>query len=103
MAALTDAELALARTELGTSMDEDDLQERYDRTLDLNAAITEVLRQRLADFTADPASFNTPDYGQTTTENIKALTAQIDRVASSSTVGGLSVVRTVQPLSRYTR
>ena len=103
MALLTDDQLALARVELGTDMDEDDLQERYDRLGDLTAAIAEVLRQRLADLLAAPASFNTPDYSQTTTENIKALTAQIERVGVAG-VAGPSVVRIVSPRSTsYTR
>lgn len=97
MAALTEDQLALARVELGTELNEDDLQERYDRLgNDLPLAIVEVLRQRLADLLAAPASFSTPDYSQTTTENIKALVAQIAELNSAGS-GGLSVVRVVQP------
>lgn len=100
MAALTEGELALARAELGTTMNEDDLQERYDRLGDVNAAVSEVLRQRLSDLLLDPASFNTPDYGQSTSENIKALQAQLERVGGTAgTVGGLSTVRIVSPQS----
>lgn len=108
MAALTTVQLAQARLELGTTTDEDDLQERYDRLLSelgdedeaLDAAVTEVLRQRLADLIAAPASFNTPEYGQTTTKNIEALQAQIDRVAPDS---GMSVVRSVLPQRTFNR
>lgn len=101
MPALTEPELALARVELGTAMDEDDLQERYNRLdSDLSAAIAEVLRQRLADLIAAPASFNTPDYGQTTTENIKVLQAQIDKL-DAGLVGGVSLVRIVRPRNTF--
>lgn len=100
MAALTDAQLAAARLELGTTINEDDLQERYDRTQSLDAAITEVLRQRMADLRATPASFNTPDYGQSTAENLKALEAQL---GSRGAAGSISVVKIVSPVDRPVR
>lgn len=103
MAALTEDQLALARLDLGTAVDEDDLQTRYDRLLlehepaeALTLATLEVLRQRKADLLADPAQFNTPDYGQNTTKNIDAIDAKIAELGAAAGVG-TSVVRVVPP------
>lgn len=100
MTILTDAQLATARLSLGTDMDEDDLQDRYDRTGDLDTAVVEVLQQRLADLKAAPAQFSTPDYSQNTQANITALEAQIAKLGVG--LGSLAF-RVVEPPDRRVR
>lgn len=83
MADLTDAQVAYLTSELGTDVDLDDAQDRYDRSGDVRDVVLEVLRQRLADYVAAPASLRTPE-GLTvgTSANITALTDQMKRVQS---------------------
>ena len=99
MAFLTEAQLAVARVDLGTDMNEDDLQERYDRIGDLTLAIIEVVRQRLADLLAAPADFKTPDYSQNTIKNIDMYEQILHRLKSD--FGGIPLVRAVQPRRTY--
>lgn len=102
--ALTDAELADVRVEVGaTSPPTDgDLDEIHDRRLSVQDTILEVLIKRRADYIANPAQFIIPgEYGQNTAENIKALDRQIERVrAGVYGVSAGSSAGTVQVLTR---
>lgn len=96
--ALTDEQLAYYRTQLGTVLDVVDLETRYTRLGDDAAVAGEVLQQRLADLLAAPSSFAIPgEYSQSTTENIKAIRAQLDDLLAGDSPGGLSTVTIVQP------
>ena len=99
---LTDAQIAEARAELGSEVDLVDLQSRYNRLDDFAAAITEVLRERLATLKADPAIFAVDGYSQNVSANIAALEAQLAG-RTGEAVGGISVVRIVPPPAQRRR
>jgi len=102
-AALTDVQLGFLHDHLGTDADEDNLQERYDRLLDLNKVVVEVLERRLADLLSTPASFSVGgDYSQSTAENIRALTDKLAQFAGGS-LTGVSRVRMILPVPRDAR
>jgi hypothetical protein len=75
------------RSEVGNTPDDDALQAIYDRH-EANsvfnpalATVVEVSRGRLANFSANPATFNVEgDYSQSTAANITALQKQLDRL-----------------------
>jgi hypothetical protein len=74
-----ETQVAQLQSELGTSLDFDDLAARYDRLdQDLDAVITEVLRIRLADINAGPTSFAIPgEYQQDASAQQRALQARL--------------------------
>ena len=55
--AFTEDELAYLRGRLGSTIDEDDLDERYARVGNVPAVAAEVLRERLSDLLDQPTSF----------------------------------------------
>lgn len=74
---LTDPDLAYLRTQLGSTLDEADLQARADRLQSVVHVAHEVVSERLATLLQDPASFTLPGVLSVGTgENIKALQAQ---------------------------
>ncbi len=99
MATLSDAELAYARTKLGTAMDAADLQLRYDRLESLASAIAETLDQRVADMLTSPLSFAVPgEYSENREGNLRQLRALADEVRTDDTTTGLSTVRVNNPV-----
>lgn len=83
MSLLTDANLAYLHAELGADADEDDLQDRYDRLGSVVAVADEVVRGRLADLLAKPASVTlTGVMSKDTSANIRALQPQALRLAA---------------------
>lgn len=72
-------QVAQLQSELGTSLDYEDLAARYERLEeDVDAVITEVLRIRLADINSGPTSFAIPgEYQQDATAQQKALQARL--------------------------
>lgn len=97
--ALTAQQRAYFRSQLGTTLDEVDLEARLVRLeYDEAAAAREVLDQRLADLLTKPASFSVPgEYSESRAENIKALQEKVKGLGHGS--GGS--IRTVQPTYRW--
>lgn len=96
MALLTEAQLTYLHDQLGDDADETEMQDRFDRLGDVTLVVTEMLQRRLANLLASPSSFSVSgEYSQNTSDNIKALQAQLAGVGSTS--GTLSTVRVVKP------
>lgn len=82
--AFTDAQLAYYRSKLGTTIDEVDLQARYDRLGDDRLVAAEVLDQRVADALLKPLSFTIPgEYAEDRTKNLDLLTVRAREVGVS--------------------
>lgn len=83
--ALTDAQLALIRNEVGSNPDDASLQAIYDRVATLYGTALEVQSQRLADFRANPAQFSVAgEYGQNVAANIAALTEHVAQLVAKA-------------------
>lgn len=81
MALLTEVDLAYLRSEIGTAVDEDDVQDRYDRLGSVRAVAAEVVRQRLADLLTGPGSFAVSGvYSESNDAVIRALQATSARL-----------------------
>jgi hypothetical protein len=81
MSALTAQDLAYLQSELGTDVDQADLQARYDRLGSVVAVAAEVVKQRLATLIASPSSFTLPGvYSESNDSNIRALQQQQARL-----------------------
>lgn len=101
MAELDAGDLAYLHSELGSTIDEADLQARYDRLGSVQAVALEVTRQRLADLLNTPGRLS--DEGSTIdqTANITALQKQLQRILaevpddSGEVTGGLVTQRLV--------
>jgi hypothetical protein len=80
--ALDDNDLAYLRSWVGTAAPTDvELEAAHERLGDLHAVALEVLRQRLADLLADPASFGVgSDYREDRSSNIRSLEAQVRKL-----------------------
>lgn len=98
-------QLALVRSEIGTTVPPSDveLQAIFARRGGLVGVVREVWQGRLTTLLATPASFTIPgEYGQSTGENIRAIRAELDKLASlpdSSNaigLGGIAVARLVR-------
>lgn len=99
--ALIDSQCAYFRSQLGTQLDEADLETRLIRLGDEPAVAREVLDQRLADLLSKPATFAVPgEYSESRAENIKALQAKLEELGTGGT-GFSSVVKTTQPSYRW--
>ena len=108
--ALDDDQLAYLRRQVGSTPDDDSLQDIYDR-LDasgydededhLDAVALEVLETRLADLLANPSVMEIEGvYSQSTAANIRALQEQIDDRGGGA---GASRLRFTQPTRRFAR
>jgi hypothetical protein len=95
--ALTTEELAYLRSELGTDIDQVDLQERHDRLGNVQAVAAEVVRERLATVINAPTSFTIPGaYSESRSDaTVKALQDQAARLADALT-GGSTTGRVVR-------
>ncbi len=80
--ALTETDLAYLRSELGTEIDEGNLEDRHDRLGSVTAVALEVIRERLATVLANPTSFTIPGvYSETRNDaTVKALQDQVTRL-----------------------
>lgn len=97
--ALTLEQSAYFRSQLGTTIDEPDLESRLSRLGDEESVAREVLDQRLADLLAKPAQFAVPgEYSENRGENIKALQSKLAGLGGTGTG---SVVTTIQPTYRW--
>jgi hypothetical protein len=82
--------LAWLRTQVGDTPDDDELAEVYDQQVVAGAenprlaTARAVLSKRLANFSASPTSFTTPDYGQNVAANISALQKQLEILDSQA-------------------
>lgn len=106
---LTADQLRVVRTWIGdkTPPTDADLNSWYDLLESPKAVVNEVLRRRLANFTAKAASFTIPQqYSQSTVENIRELRKQlIDLALQPADLGvpvlgvpsGFGVSRIVRP------
>lgn len=104
MATLTTDQEQWLRRQVGTTIELTDLQTRYDRLGDLVEVAREVLEQRLADFSADPAQFDvTGTYSQNTGANIKALQDALAALGTDEEHPSASTLRSVQPSYSPTR
>lgn len=84
--ALTPADLAYIREEIGVAEppDDSDLDAIYDRVGSVTGVAAAVIRQRLADALNDgPASFSADDYSQNTSKNIEAWEKQLARLEAA--------------------
>jgi len=77
---LTANDLAWVRTQIGDESPptDPDLDDIFDRVGSAAGTATEVVRKRLADLLATPASFAVDGYSQNTSANIKALQDLLD-------------------------
>lgn len=80
--ALSEVDLAYLRSELGSDLDEPDLQARYDRLGSTPAVAAEVVQERLATRLSGPSAFSLPGvYSESTNDaTIKALQEQAARL-----------------------
>jgi hypothetical protein len=82
--------LAWLRTQVGDTPDDATLADVYDQQITAGsdnprlATARAVLSKRLANFSASPSSFQTPDYGQNVAANISALRQQLDELDTAS-------------------
>lgn len=85
--AFTDGDLAYLRTRLGTTLDEDDLDDRMARLDSLPKVALEVLQERYATLLTKPLSFTVPgDYSEDRSKNLAAIQAMIDLVSNEAGV-----------------
>lgn len=83
--ALTAAQRATLRAYIGSSTPptDDDLATRLTALGSVEAVALEVLRGRLADFTAAPSSLTLPEGGYSSTANIAALRADVEKLEAT--------------------
>lgn len=86
--ALTNSQLAVIREQIGATSPptDEDLENRFARTGDVQAVILEVLRGRLADFLSGPTSISIP--GVYSESHGEAVTALRDQIAGIETGDG---------------
>ncbi len=97
--ALTEDQLVQIRRQVGNKPDDAALNAIFDRTLDLDELVLEVLETRLATLEASPASFTVVgEYAQDTGKNIDALKDKVSALG-----GGNSRVRIVSPAAKDLR
>lgn len=102
--ALTPDQLSIVRAEIGDAVppedgDLDDLHEQYGGLVGI---VRHIWKHRLADLLADPASFTVPgEYGQNTTENIKAIQKRLFELASYADDGDLLPPGGVAVVTRF--
>lgn len=78
---LTEQEIAFLRAEVGSDPPDEQLQDRMDRLGSVLQVADEILRERLANLVAAPASLNVPGViGVNTAANITALQKQLGRL-----------------------
>lgn len=91
---ITAADLAAVRAWVGTAIDDADVDAVWVVQLNVELTALQLLRQRRADFVADPAQFAVQgDYSQNVADNLRALDAQIGQL-ERLTGTGASVVTT---------
>lgn len=94
---MTADQIIAARRQVGNAPDDATLNATYDRLLDVDAVVLEVLEIRLAELLRKPAQFSVPgEYSQSTDANIKALTERIASLGGGSGLGS-GVVTIVSP------
>lgn len=94
--ALEEATEAEIRTWVGTAAETSDLAARYERLRSVHAVALEVLRLRLADVLANPATFSIDgDYSQSWGENIRTLRSQVAQLELLVAAGSTAVAGTV--------
>lgn len=92
--ALTDDQVAYYKANLGSTIDEVDLEARYTRLGDDRLVAAEVLDQRVADALLKPLSFTIPgDYAEDRSKNIELMAAKAREV-------GVSVIQQPDTTSR---
>lgn len=103
---LTADELAVVRSYVGSEPADVDLEDIHDRVLTVKAVVEEILRRRLADLLAAPASFTVPGgYSQSTAENIRSLSESLARVGTELGEDGVgpATARIIPPPARSAR
>lgn len=103
--AMTAAQLAVARSHVGATPDDANLNARYDRLLSVAAVALEVLRERLSNFTSGYGSVSVAGHfsGSVSAEQLvtlrqKIATLEAELAGESGDVGGvLGVVQLVRP------
>ncbi len=103
---MTDDELELVRTWVGDTPSDAELQEIYARVEDLATVVRQVLRKRLANLLAQPASLSVPgEVSINNAANIAALQNSLDLLSRLGIRGERSVVpaRVVAPPERAER
>lgn len=100
--ALTEDQLAYLRSEVGVDDPTDDvLEDAYTRLDSVEEVAAEVLRTRLANLLAAPASFSVEGYSENNAANITALQKQLDRLTTAVSVAdGAGGVVTFSRLTR---
>lgn len=91
--ALSEADRAYFRTQLGTTIDETDLLSRLGRLLTNDAVAVEVLQERLATLLAAPLAFTIPgEYQADNKTNVTELQKKINDLLSGEGLGPSIVV-----------
>lgn len=101
--ALTVAQVAYFKSQLGSTINEPDLEARLLRLGTQEQAAAEAIEQMIADLLAKPASFAVPgEYSEDRSANIKALTDKALGIRDRLPLGD-QVVRVVNPVQRFGR
>lgn len=97
--ALTADQRAYFRSQLGSTIDEVDLEERLVRLGTVELAAGEALRQMVADLVVGkPASFSVPgEYSEDRSANLRMMTARADALLVQAPIGTTNVVKAVNP------
>lgn len=75
---ISEADLAVLRSHVGSEPPDEDLRLRYERTGSVERTAYEILRGRYADMLANPAKWSVDgDFTKDHTENLKALQGQL--------------------------
>lgn len=104
--ALTDGQTAYVRGELGDDADLVDIEARLARTGQLNLAVIEVVRERLANLRSSPTILQVPGLSANNVANLRSLDEQLQRLAGEAGLtgaGGSGVLRRTQLQPRYAR
>lgn len=83
--AITDDAIAVIRSWVGSTWDEDDISDRFDRLGSYDATVLEILNQQMADLELQPASFSVPGLSISNGQNMVSLGETIKRFRASST------------------
>lgn len=101
--ALTTEQVAYFRSQLGSTIDVVDLEERLLRLGTQEQAVVEAMDQMIADQLAKPLNFTVPgEYGEDRSNNLKLLAAQADSLRTRLPLGD-EIVRVVNPVQRFSR
>jgi hypothetical protein len=101
--ALTPEQVAYFKSQLGSTIDQVDLEERLLRLGTQEQAAAEAIEQMIADLLAKPASFSVPgEYSEDRSANIKALTEKAGEIRDRLPLGD-QVVKVVNPVQRFGR